>query len=166
MTLRQFDIPASQWQSQDTAALRKTLAEITADPALARAWRGSIVLNFAEVEEIEESHPYLNPKIAGCLHDLYSQFPYLLYFLDPDRPSGALDGFFASIGALCQTDEGIWVLWSDEVGTAYYRALAAAAEFAAKCGDDWVAVVRGYEERAFLFDEIREALINRGAILA
>jgi hypothetical protein len=47
---------------------------------------------------------------------------------------------------------------------AYYDALTAAAEFAVKRGDDWVAVVRGYEDRRSIFEEIREVLIARGVI--
>lgn len=166
MTLRQIEVPASDWRSQDIIVVRKALTDVCADPALARAWCGSIVLNFAEVEEIEEGHPYLNPGIAGFFHNVYAEFPYLLYFLNPDRASGALDGFFASIGALCQTDEGVWLMWSDDVGTAYYRALTAAAEFAIRCGDDWIAVVMGYEGRASIFDEIRDVLVTRGVMLA
>ncbi|WP_407688859.1 hypothetical protein [Mycobacterium sp. HUMS_1102779] len=97
---------------------------------------------------------------------MYSELPYLLYFLNPDRENGALDTFFASIGALCQTNEAAWVMWSDDVGAAYYAALTAAAEFAVKSGDDWVAVVRGYEQRSSIFDEIREVLVARGVLLA
>ena len=165
MTLRQLDVPASQWRLQDITAVRNVLAHVGADPALAQAWRGSVVLSFAEVEE---SHPYLNPAIAGFLQDLYSEFPYLLYFLNPHLASGALDGFFASIGALCQTQDGVWVVWSDDVAAAFYRALAAAAEFAINRGDDWVAVVKGYEydERQTRVSEIRAILITRGVIPA
>ena len=133
--------------------------------ALARAWRGSVVLSFAEVPE---GHPYLNPGIAAFLQNVYSEFPYLLYFLSPHWGSGALDGFFASVGALCQTQVGVWVLWSDDVATAFYGALAAAAEFAINQGDDWVAVVKGYEydESQARDSEIRAILITRGVIPA
>jgi hypothetical protein len=163
MTLRRIDVPASQWRVPDITAVRDVLAEVVADPALARAWRGSVVLSFAEVPE---SHPYLNPAIAAFLQNVYSEFPYLLYFLNPHRESGALDSFFASIGALCQTQTGVWVLWSDDVATALYRALADAAEFAINRGDDWVAVVKGYEydERETKLSEIRAVLITRGVI--
>ena len=163
MTHHQIDVPASQWRVQDTAAVRDVLAEVGADPELARAWRGSVVLSFAEVPE---SHPYLNPAIAAFLENLYSEFPYLLYFLNPDRESGGLDSFFASIGALYETEIGVWVVWSDDVGTAFYGALAAAAEFAINQGDDWVAVVKGYEydENQSRFSEIRAILIARGVI--
>ena len=127
--------------------------------------RGTVVLSFAEVEE---SYPYLDPAIAAFLQNLYSEIPYLLYFLNPHRVSGALDSFYASIGALCQTEHGVWVLWSDDVATAFYRALAAAAEFAINRGDDWVAVVKGYEydESQSRFSEIRAILITRGVIQA
>src|SRR6516165_2278200 len=110
MTLRRLNVPASQWRRQDIAAVHNVLAHVGADPARARVWRGSVVLSFAEVQE---SHPYLNPEIAACLQNLYSEIPHLLYFLNPDRTSGALDGFFASVGALCETEHGVWVLWSD-----------------------------------------------------
>ena len=165
MTLHQIDVPASQWRVQDITAVRDVLAEAGADPELARAWRGSVVLNFAEVPG---GHPYLNPAIAGFLQNVYSEFPYLLYFLNPDQASGSLDGFFASIGALCQTEHGVWVLWSDDVATAFYRALAAAAEFAINRGDDWAAVVEGYEyhESQTRFWEIYKILIARGVIPA
>ena len=165
MTLPRLDVPANQWRLQDITAVRNVLADVVADPALARAWRGSVVLSFAEVEE---SYPYLNPAIAAFLQNLYSEIPYLLYFLNPHRESGALDSFFASIGALCQTQDGVWVLWSDDVATAFYRALAAAAEFAINLGDDWVAVVEGYEydESQSRFSEIREILVTRGVIPA
>src|SRR5262249_49563476 len=104
--------------------------------------------------------------IATLLQNVYSEFPYLLYFLNPDWESGALDSFFASIGALCQTQRGVWVLWSDDVATAFYRALAAAAKFAINRGDDWVAVVKGYEydESQSRLSEIRAILITRGVI--
>lgn len=163
MTLRRLDVPASQWRRPDIAAVRNVLAHVGADPARARVWRGSVVLSFAEVQE---SHPYLNPAIAAFLQNLYSEIPYLLYFLNPHRESGALDSFFASIGALCQTQDGVWVLWSDDVAAALYRALAAAAEFAINRGDDWVAVVKGYEydERESKLSEIRAILITRGVI--
>jgi len=165
MTLRQIDVPASEWRLGDITAVRNVLADVGADSALARAWRGSVVLSFAEVPE---SHPYLNPAIAAFLQNLYSEFPHLLYFLDPDRASGSLDGFCASIGALCQTQAGVWILWSDDVATAFYQALGAAAEFAINRGDDWVAVVKGYEydERQTRFSEIRAILIARGVIEA
>jgi hypothetical protein len=165
MTLRQLDIPASQWRVQDITAVRDVLADADTDPELARAWRGSVVLSFAEVPE---SYPYLNPAIAAFLQNVYSEFPYLLYFLNPDRESGALDSFFASIGALAETPAGVWIVWSDDVERAFFAALAAAAEFAINRGDDWVAVVKGYEydERQSRFSEIREILVTRGVIPA
>ena len=165
MTLRQIDVPASQWRVKDITAVRDVLAEVVADPALARAWRGSVVLNFAEAPE---GHPYLDPAIAGFLQNVYSEFPYFLYFLNPDRHGGALDSFFATIGVLCETQTGVWILWSDDVATAFYRALADAAEFAINHGDDWVAVVKGYEydERESKLSEIRPILITRGVIEA
>ena len=104
MTLRHLDVPASQWRRPDITAVREVLTQVGADRALARAWRGSVVLSFGEVPE---NHPYLNPAIAAFLQNLYSEFPYLLYFLNPDREKGALDSFFASIGALCQTQDGV-----------------------------------------------------------
>lgn len=144
--------------------MRKALADVCSDPAVTRAWRGSVVLSFADTAGLPERHPFMNPAIAGFLQELYSQVPHLLYFLDPDRASGALDSLFASIGALCQTETGAWVMWSDDVGTAYYAALTAAAEFAVKCGDDWVAVVSAYDDRQSIFAEIREVLIGRGVL--
>ena len=165
MTLRQLDVAASQWRSQDITAVGKVLTELGADPERARASRGSIVLSFVEVPE---SHPYVNPAVAAFLQDLYSEFPHLLYFLNPERSSGALDSFFASVGALSQTPQGVWVVWSDDVATAFYQTLAAAAEFAIEQGDDWVAVTKGYEyhEIQTRFSEIREILIARGVIQA
>jgi hypothetical protein len=165
MTLRRLDVPASQWRRPDIAAVRNVLAHVGADPARARVWRGSVVLSFAEVQE---SHTYLNPAIAAFLQNLYSEIPYLLYFLNPHPASGALNSFYASIGALCQTQEGLWVLWSDDVATAYYRALAEAAEFAINRGDDWVAVVKGYQydESQSVLSKIRPILITRGVIRA
>ena len=165
MTLRHLDIPASQWRLPDISAVREVLTHVGEDRALARAWRGSVVLRFADVPE---NHPYLNPAIAAFLQNLYSEFPYLLYFLNPDPEKGALDSFFASIGALCQTQDGAWIVWSEDVATAFYRALAAAAEFAINRGDDWVAVVNGYEydESQSRTSEIRAILITRGVIRA
>jgi hypothetical protein len=165
MTLRRLDIPASQWCRPDIAAVRGVLANVGADPARARVWRGSVVLSFTEVRE---SYPYLNPAIAAFLQNLYSEIPHLLYFLNPHPASGALDSFYASIGALCQTEHGVWILWSDDVATAFYGALAAAAEFAINRGDDWVTVVKGYEydESQSRFSEIRAILITRGVIPA
>jgi hypothetical protein len=165
VTLRHLDVPASQWRLQDITTAREVLKHVRADPGLARAWRGSVVLSFAEVEG---SYPYLIPAIVGFLQKVYSEFPYLLYFLNPDPTSGALDSFHASIGALCQTQGGVWVLWSDDAATAFYQALAAAAEFAIKHGDDWVAVVKGYEydERQTRFAQVRAILVTRGVIPA
>jgi hypothetical protein len=166
MTLRRLNVRASEWRVEDISAVPNVLAELGADPELARDWRGSVVLTFAEVPESPESHPYLNPSIAAFLQNLYSEFPHLLYFLNPDLANGALDSFFASIGALCQTEYGVWVMWSDDVATAFYGALAEAAEFAINQGDDWAAVVEGYEyhESQTRFSEIREVLITRGVI--
>ena len=165
MTLQEIDVPASQWRIQDITAVRDVLAHVGADPATARASRGSVVLRFAEVEE---GYPYLNAAIAAFLQNVYSEFPYLLYFLNPGRESGALDSFFASIGALAETETGVWVVWSDDVGTAFYAALAAAAEFAITQGDDWVDVIKGYEydESQTRFSEIRAILVTRGVISA
>jgi hypothetical protein len=165
MTLRRLDIPASQWRRRDIAAVRSVLTHVGADPARVRVWRGSVVLSFAEVPE---SYPYLNPAIAAFLQNLYSEIPHLLYFLNPDRASGAVDSFYASVDALCETEHGVWVLWSDDVATAFYRALAAAAEFAINRGDDWVAVVKGYEysEGDSRLSEIRAILVTRGVIPA
>jgi hypothetical protein len=165
MTLRQLDVPASQWRNQDITAVGKVLTDLGADPELARANRGSIVLSFAEVPE---SHPYVNPAVAAFLQDLYSEFPYLLYFLNPDRASGALESFYASVGALDETPLGVWIVWSDDVAAALYQTLAAAAEFAIKQGDDWVAVTKGYEYHEFQtrFSEIRAILLARGVMEA
>lgn len=165
MTLRHLNIPASQWRLPDITAVREVLTHVGADRALSRAWRGSVVLRFAEVPE---NHPYLNPAIAAFIKNVYSEFPYLLYFLNPDQEKGALDSFFASIGALCQTQDGVWIVWSDDVATAFYRALAAAAEFAIDRGDDWLAVVKAYEydESQTRDSEIRAILISRGVIRA
>ena len=161
MTLRQLDVPASQWGCQDITAVGKVLADVGADPELARAWRGTVVLNFADVQE---GHPYLNPSIAAFLQNLYSQFPHLLYFLNPDRTSGATDGFFASIGALYETELGAWIGWSDDVATAFTQALATAAEFAINQGDDWLGVIEAYEYdvRQTRSSEIRAILVARG----
>jgi hypothetical protein len=165
MTIRRLDIPASQWHRPDIAAVRDVLVQVGADPARARVWRGSVVLSFAEVPD---SNPYVNPTIAAFLQNLYSEIPYLLYFLNPDQGSGALEGFYASVGALCHAEDGVWVLWSEDVGTAFYQALAAAAEFAINRSDDWVAVVKGYEyhESQSRYSEIRAILITRGVIPA
>jgi hypothetical protein len=164
MTLRQLNVPASEWRVEDISAVRDVLADVGADPALARDWCGSVVVTFAEVPE--SCPPYLNPSIVDFLKDLYAEFPYLLYFLNPDPANGATESFFASIGALCETELGVWIMWTDEVATAFYGALAAAAEFAVKCGDDWVAVVKGYEyhETQTRTPEIRAILISRGVI--
>jgi hypothetical protein len=163
MTLRRINVPASEWRVEDISAVRNVLVDVGASPEVARDSRGSIVLTFAEVPE---SNPYLNPSIAAFLQNLYAEFPYLLYFLDPDWANGALNSFFASIGALCQTDHGVWIIWSDDVATAFYRALAEAAEFAINRGDDWVAVVEAYEyhESQTRYSEIRKILISRGVI--
>ena len=165
MTRHELDVPASQWRLQDITAVRKVLADVGADPALAQAWRGSVVLNF---EEVPEGNPYLHPAIAGFVQNMYSEFPYLLYFLSPHRESGVLDGFFASIGALSETDLGVWVIWSDDAATAFYHALAEAAEFAIRQGDDWVAVVESYEydESQTRFSQVREILVARGVMPA
>ncbi|MCV7445225.1 hypothetical protein H7K33_23585 [Mycobacterium paraense] len=165
MTLRRLDIPASEWRRPDTTAVRDVLTDAGADPARARDWRGSVVLCFAEVPE---THPYLNPAVAAFVKDLYSEIPHLLYFLNPDRTSGALDSFYASIDALCETDHGVWIMWSDEAAEAFFEALAAAAEFAVGQGDDWVAVVKGYEynEIQSRHAEIRAMLVTRGVIPA
>ncbi len=163
MTLRQLKIPASEWRGVDISAVREVLAEVGADPEQATDWSGSVFLTFAEAPE---PHPYLNPSISAFLQKLYAEFPYLLYFLNPDPVNGALDSFFASIGALYETEHGVWVVWTDDAATAFYRALAEAAEFAIKQGDDWVAVVKGYEydEQQTRYAEIREMLITRGVI--
>ena len=107
-------------------------------------------------------------EIAAFLQVLYAEIPHFLYFLNPDRASGAIDIFFASVGALCETEHGVWVLWSDDVATVFYRALAAAAEFAISRGDDWVAVVRGFEysDGDSRLSEIRAILVSRGVIPA
>jgi len=165
MSIRQLDVPASQWCRHDITAARRVLADVGADPALARASQGLVVLNF---EEAPEGNPYLHPDIVGFLQNLYAEIPHLLYFLNPDRASGVLDGFFASIGALCETELGVWITWSDDVATTFYHVLADAAEFAIRQGDDWVAVVKGYEydESQTRYSEIREILLSRGVIQA
>ena len=70
--------------------------------------------------------------------------------------------------ALSETPSGVWVVWSDDVAAEFCGALADAAEFAINQGDDWVAVVKGYEydERQTRSSEIREILITRGVIPA
>jgi hypothetical protein len=163
MSLRRLNVPASEWRDEDISAVRSVLADVSADSAQSRDWRGSVLLTFAEVPE---GHPYLNPSVVVFLQDLYAEFPHLLYFLNPDPANGATDSFFASIGALCETEYGVWIMWSDDVASAFYGALAAAAEFAISQGDDWAAVVKGYEyhEIQTRFSEIREILISRGVI--
>ena len=64
MTLRQIEIPADEWRAQDTAAVHKTLADVCANPAVARIWRGSIALKFADSDKLQERHPYMNPAIT------------------------------------------------------------------------------------------------------
>lgn len=159
----QLDIPVMQWRDHDIRAVRDLLTRVGADPKLARSWRGSVVLHF---EEETSYNPYLNPGVAGFLKNAYSEFPHLLYFLDPDLANAATDGFFTTIGALQENQLGAWIIWSDEVADAFYNALADAAEFAIQQGDDWVAVVKGYEyeERQTRFKEIRAILIERGVI--
>jgi hypothetical protein len=165
VTLRHLDVPATQWRLEDITTVREILKHVGADPGLARAWRGSVVLAFAEVQG---SYPYLIPAIAGFLKNVYSEFPYLLYFLNPDPAKGALDGFYATVGALHEDQYGVWVIWSDDVATAFFAALADAAEFAINRGDDWVAVVEGYEydKSQTRISDIRERLIARGVITA
>ncbi|MGO9384951.1 MAG: hypothetical protein ACLP4W_23385 [Mycobacterium sp.] len=162
-TLRRINVPASEWRVEDISAVRSVLTDVGADPELARDWRGSVVLTFAEVPE---SHPYVNPSIAAFLQSLYAEFPHLLYFLNPDLANGGPDSFFASIGALCENALGVWIMWTDDVATAFYGALAAAAEFAINQADDWVDVVEGYEydKTQTRFSEIRAILISRGVI--
>jgi hypothetical protein len=164
MTMRRLDVPASEWRAEDISAVRDVLADVGADPERARDWRGSVVLTFTEVPD--NSPPYLNPAIVGFLRSLYAECPYLLYFLNPDPANGATEGFFASIGALCETELGVWIMWTDDVATAFYEALAAAAEFAINQGDDWVDVVKGYEyhEIQTRTAEIRAILISRGVL--
>ena len=163
VTLPHLDVPASQWRLQDITTAREVLKQIGADPDLARAWRGSVVLSFAEVEG---SYPYLIPAIVGFLQKVYSEFPHLLYFLNPDPAKGALDSFCATIGALHEDQNGVWIIWSDDVATAFFEALADAAEFAINQGDDWVAVITGYQygESQTRFAEIRKILIDRRVI--
>jgi hypothetical protein len=166
MTLRRLDVPASEWRAEDISAVRNVLADVGADPALARDWRGSVVLTFAQVPE---GYPYLNPSIVAFLQNLYADFPHLLYFLNPDEAEGGLNSFFATMdGAYSETEHGVWLIWTDDLATALYRALAAAAEFAINQGDDWVAVVKGYEyhESQTRDSEVREILIARGVIQA
>ncbi|WP_407688860.1 hypothetical protein [Mycobacterium sp. HUMS_1102779] len=54
MSLRHIEIPADDWQAQDTAAVHNTLADVCANSAVARAWRGSIALKFADTDKLEE----------------------------------------------------------------------------------------------------------------
>jgi hypothetical protein len=164
MTLRRLEIPASEWLADDISAVRDVLPDVGADPELTRDWRGSVVLTFAEVPE--SAPPYLNPSVVAFLQSLYAQCPHLLYFLNPDPAYGATEGFFASIGALCETEIGVWIMWTDDVATAFYGALAAAAEYAVKQGDDWADVVKGYEyhEIQTRYAEIRDILVSRGVI--
>jgi hypothetical protein len=159
----QLDIPVMQWRRHDIGPLRDLLNRIGADPETARAWRGSVVLHF---EEENSYNPYLNPGVAGFLKNAYSEFPHLFYFLDPDLANAPTDGFFTTIGALQENQFGAWIIWSDEVADAFYNALADAAEYAIQQGDDWVAVVEGYEydERQTRFKEIEAILIDRKVI--
>lgn len=152
-----------QWRRHDISPLRDLLRRIGADPETARAWRGSVVLRF----EGEDSYnPYLNPGVVGFLQNAYSEFPHLMYFLDPDRSNGTTDGFFTTIGALQENELGAWIIWSDEVANAFYNVLADAAEYAVKQDDDWVAVVKGYEydEIQTRFEEIKAILLDRKVI--
>ena len=162
---RQLDVLSSRWLRQDITEVRNVLTDLGADPEVARANQGSVVLSFAEVPE---SNPYLNPAVAAFVQDLYSAFPNLLYFLNPDPTSGVLDSFFASIGALYEDQHGVWVGWSADVANAFYEALVDAAEFAINRGDDWVAVVKGYEydEGQTRYSQIQAILISRGVIQA
>jgi hypothetical protein len=163
MTPRRLDVAANEWRAADISAVCEVLSDVGADPELAREWRGSVDLTFAEVPE---DYPYLTPSIVTCLKKLYAEVPHLLYFLNPDQASGTLDGFCASNDALHQDEHGVWFMWSDDVAAAFYRALAAAAEFAIEQGDDWAAVVDGYayDESQSRASEIREMLIARGVI--
>jgi hypothetical protein len=165
MSLRRFEIPKAQWSVGDITTVRDALAEAGADPESARSWRGSVELAFAETPP---GHPYVDPAVAAWLHTAYSDIPHLLYFLNSDRAIGVLDTFYSSIGALHQTPQGVWVLWSDDVADALFEKLTDAAEYAIKQGDDWVAVVESYEydESQTRFTEIRELLVARGALEA
>lgn len=165
MTPRRLAIPMSQWSASDITALRDTLAEAGADPERARSWRGCVELVF---EDAPEDYPYVEPAIAGFLKEAYAQIPHLLYFLNPDRETGVLDTFYAAVGALQHTPEAVWVLWSDDIATAFFDRLTDAAEYAIKQSDDWVAVVESYEyhRSQTRFVEIRERLVARGALSA
>lgn len=159
-----LDIPAVQWGTQNINAVRDALAQVGADPEQARAARGSVVLRFSDA--LPEFNPFLNSGVAAFLQSVYAEFPHILYFLDPDPANGALDGYFASVGALYENEFGAWVLWDDDVADAFYEILANAAEFAVAQDDDWVAVVEAYEydPRQTRFEEIRAILVARGVI--
>jgi hypothetical protein len=160
----QLDIPAVQWGTQNINAVRDALTRLSADPERARASRGSVVLRFSDA--LPEFNPYLNSGVAAFLQSMYEEFPHILYFLDPDPAKGALEGYFASVGALYENQFGAWILWDEDVANALYEALADAAEFAIAQDDDWVAVAEAYEydERQTRFKEIRAILIARGVI--
>lgn len=165
MSLRRLEVPKGQWSVGDISILRDAVTEAGDDPESARAARGSITLDFVERPE---GHPYADPAVVDFLQKSYSEIPHLLYFLNPDRSTGVLDTFYASIGALYRTPQGVWVMWSDDVADAFFEKLTDAAEFAIKQGDDWAAVVESYEydETQTRFTEIRELLIARGALEA
>lgn len=164
MSSHQLDIPASQWLRRDISAVRDLLTQVGADPALSRMWRASLVLTFADLPP--KSYPYLEPAIAEYLKIVYDEFPHFLYFLSPDPTRGATDSFFATLGVLCETPAGYWVIWDDDVAKAFYHALAKAAEFAIAQGDDWVTMVEGYEwdERQTRYAEVRAILVDRGVL--
>ena len=97
-------------------------------PKWPKNWRGSIVLTFAEVPE--SCPPYrirrLLPSYEICMQSSHISCTSWIQI----RANGATEGFFASIGASLQTELGVWIMWSDDVATTFYGALAAAAEFA------------------------------------
>jgi hypothetical protein len=67
------------------------------DPAFVRSLQGGTVITFdgydADPREITQI-----PEVLEYLHQLYSDLPFLFYFLDPDPSHGALMHFIAAHG--------------------------------------------------------------------
>src|ERR1043165_8802995 len=101
------DVPREQWRAGNANPPIMIFEELGRHPDVARQWRGTVWLTFAEVDAPDG--PILQPEIQRYLRTLFEAVPHVLYFLDADPLAGSAGFYLASIGGVEATeDDAVW----------------------------------------------------------
>jgi hypothetical protein len=160
-----MDISAEWVATGETGALPEILGT-GIEPERARELQGTMAFYFPDLQ-VENVSIFDTPGVVDWLALLHSRIPHLVYFLDPSRSTGALEGllltFLTPDGRAAASHAGGLPV-SDEILFALAAHLVKCAVFATDKGDDWEPIVARFieplDERArdLLVGSLRDAM--------